>query len=116
MHVSALDLRALLFRELLFRRAQREIQTLFLHGEGRTLGSDDTHRALAGRTRERVELEALLEEGPPPAGGLGQRELRRRNDHGRPICGGRRFPRGRVHVEFGVRRGKRDATGVVLVE
>lgn len=34
---------------------------------------DDAHRAAAGGTRERVDLEALLEQDCPPAGNLGRR-------------------------------------------
>ena len=53
---------------------------------------DDAHRAVAGGTRERVDLEDLLEERRPPAGGLRRRESGRRGDGGwpRPVCGGER--------------------------
>ena len=45
--------------------------------------SVDTHRAAAGGTRERVDLEDLLQERRPAAGGLGRREAWRGDDHGR---------------------------------
>jgi len=32
---------------------------------------DDAHRTVAGRTRQRVDVEDLLQQGRPPAGGFG---------------------------------------------
>lgn len=53
---------------------------------------DDAHRAAADRTRERVDLQELLQEGRPSPGGLGRRESWRGNDLGRPVRGGGRRP------------------------
>jgi hypothetical protein len=50
---------------------------------------DDPHGAMAGRARQRVDLEHLLQQGRPPAGGLGRRESWRGDDQGWRIgCGG----------------------------
>ncbi len=43
---------------------------------------DDPHGAMAGRARERVDLEELLPEGPSSAGGLGRRESWGGDDQG----------------------------------
>ena len=40
----------------------------------------DPHGAVAGRAPEGVDLEALLPQRRPPAGGLGRRQARRGND------------------------------------
>ena len=52
----------------------------------RRLGDDgdDARRAVAGGLRERVDLEALLEQDCPPARGLGRRQPWRGNDRRRP--------------------------------
>ena len=53
---------------------------------------DDPHRPATRRTRERVDLKDLLEQGGPPAGGLGRRESGRGDDGGWPVRrGGRRL-------------------------
>jgi hypothetical protein len=53
---------------------------------------DGAHRALAGRTRQRVDLKDLLKEGCPPAGGLDRRQPWGGDDRGRPVrYGGRRL-------------------------
>jgi len=57
----------------------------------RDLGDDrdDPHGAMAGRARQRVDLEHLLQQGRPPAGGFGRRESWRGDDQGWRIgCGG----------------------------
>jgi len=46
------------------------------------------HGAVAGRAREWVDLEDLLEEGRPAASGFGRRESWRGDDRGRRISGG----------------------------
>jgi hypothetical protein len=46
---------------------------------------DEAPRAVAGRARQRVDLENLLEQGRPPAAGLGRRESGRGDDHGRRL-------------------------------
>jgi hypothetical protein len=54
---------------------------------------DAPHGPATRRTRERVDLNELLQEGRPSAGGLGRRESWRGNDRGRPVRGGgRRLP------------------------
>ncbi len=56
----------------------------------RRLGNerDEPHGAMAGRTRQRVDLEDLLEQGRPPAAGLGRRESWRGDDGGQRRGGG----------------------------
>ena len=44
---------------------------------------EDAHHAMAGGTRERVDLEDLLQERRPAAGGLDRRDAWRGDDHGR---------------------------------
>ena len=54
---------------------------------------DDAHRAAAGGTGERVDLENLLQEDRPSASGLGRRDSWRGDDHGRCVdCGGLSLP------------------------
>ncbi len=56
----------------------------------RRLGNerDDPHGAMAGRTYQRVDHDNLLEQGRPPATGLGRRESWRGDDVGQRRGGG----------------------------
>jgi len=58
------------------------------HGPLRDAG-DEAHHAVAGRAREGVDLEDLLQQRRPPAGGLGGPEPWRGNDRGRRLGLGR---------------------------
>lgn len=61
---------------------------------------DEAHRAAAGGTGERVDLDNLLHEDRPSASGLGRRDSWRGNEHGACVDGGglilTSYPRGRL--------------------